>query len=149
MILRTVALCACLVSAADVAQAQVRVVSDDPPPSFKSVHFFNLTWDAEEAFLVEALQDLNSAIEEIGYPDAGYRLWKVSTRREGRYAYLLEGVWPDQVAYDAIHASAIWQRAVERAQPVMGQIVEQEVYDRFQAIPLVRREVAAEAGEKR
>ena len=139
MILRTVALCACLVSAADVAHAQVPAISDGPSPSFKSVHFFNLTWDAEEAFLVDALCDLNSAIEEVGYP-------KVSTRREGRYAYLLEGVWPDQAAYDAIHASAIWQHAVERAQPVMGQIVEQEVYDRFQAIPLVGGGVTTEVG---
>ena len=147
MNLRTVALCACQVSAADVAQAQVPVISDDLTPSFKSVHFFNLTWDAEEAFLVEALQELNIAIEEVGYPDAGYRLWRVSTHREGRYAYLLEGIWPDQATYDAIHASAIWLRAVERAQPVMGQIVEQEVYDRFHSIPLVGREAATGVGE--
>ncbi len=148
MTLRTVALCVCLVGAADVAHTQVPVNSNDPTPSLKTVHFFNLTWDAEETFLVEALQLLNSAIEEAGYPDAGYRLWKVSTWREGRYAYLMEGIWPDQATYDTIHASSAWLAAQERVQPVMGQIVEQEVYDRFRAIPLVGREVPKEVGEE-
>ncbi len=34
-----------------------------------------------------------------------------------------------RATYDAIHASSAWLAAPERVQPVMGQIVEQEVYD--------------------
>ncbi len=105
-------------------------------PALKSHHLLNLPDGITEADVVAALSDANSAVAEAGYPEAGYRLWKVTGERDGRYSYLWEGNWPSQAAYDSIHNHAAVVAAGERNQSVFAALSERQVYNRYVEIPL-------------
>ena len=92
-------------------QPQQRTLDEGPP--LKSVHLLNLSSEIIESQYVSALSELNKAISDLGYPDSGYRLWKVQGDSDTEYIYLMEGNWPSQAAYDKIHESEIYLNAVE------------------------------------
>ena len=100
-------------------------------PALKSHHLLNLPAGITEVEFAAVLSDLNSAIAEAGFPEAGYRLWKVTGEQVGDYAYLWEGNWPSQAAYDSIHNHAAYVAAGERIPAAYSALQEAEVYNRY------------------
>lgn len=59
-----------------------------------------LGYDLEE--LKQMYKVVNEAIDEIGYPDAGYELW-INQDDDADIRFINIGYWPDQEVYDIIH----------------------------------------------
>lgn len=107
-----------------------------PEPALKSHHLLNLPASVTEADLAAALGAFNGAVAEAGYPHAGYRLWKVTGEQAGDYAYLWEGNWPNQEAYDVIHSHPAFEAAVEQWESFFEPVMEAQVYNRYVEISL-------------
>jgi len=111
-------------------------MANPTPTNLKSVNLFNMSPNATEAELVEALTFLNAGVEETGYPNAGYGLWKVSGPQNPDTPpigseYMLVGNWPDQAVYDEIHAAEAYVAASEAGADVFGRIGPSMSYSRF------------------
>lgn len=132
--------CLCLTPSVANAQDPVLALSSHPGTQLKSVHLFSLTWDVEEALIINALQELNEAVAEVGYPEYGYRLWEVSADHEGDYTHLLEGTWPNQEIYDEIHRAEVFQRTATRVAPLLESLILGRLYNRYTEISLGRSE---------
>ncbi len=133
MSIRVAIVCACLLSTAAFIFGSAP--SPLAAPALKSHHLFNFPEGETEAEMAEALQEINRAIADLGHPNAGYRLWKVTGEQAGEYSYLWEGVWPDQATYDVIHESESWEKAFEGFRPLFERVVSNQVYNRFIEIP--------------
>jgi hypothetical protein len=131
-------LCLCLLPSVAMAQASTQALSSDPGSQLKSVHLFSLTFDVEEALLINALQSLNEAVAEVGYPEFGYRLWEVSIGDDGTFTHLLEGTWPNQETYDEIHRAEVFRQTAARLAPLMESLVVGREYIRYSEIQLGR-----------
>lgn len=134
MFSRNSILAGCLIGAVAFATGFATARAAEEGPAIKSVHLLNLPSDVSEADLAESLGKLNSGVAEAGYPEAGYSLWKVTGEQAGEYAYLWEGDWPSQEAYDAIHESESWQAATEATTEVYEALRPQHVYNRYTEI---------------
>lgn len=123
----SVALCATLAST---------VLAQEAPPkeAFKAVHLVTLKSAADVASLQAALDDLNAAVAEAGYPDVRYRLYKVVGKQAGDYSHLWESSWPGGAVYDKVHKSAEWQAAAKK-HPEMAALMKSEVYNRYVEVP--------------
>ena len=75
--------------------------------TLQSISFFKDTVGYDPHVLLEAFAKMNDAIEEIGYPDAGYKVWVIQDDNSD-FRFMIEGFWPDQAAYDIIHDSQIY-----------------------------------------
>ena len=60
--------------------------------------------------LLDALTKTNEAIDEIGNPDTGYKLWIIQADTSD-IRFMFEGFWPDQQAYDIIHNHQLYHDA--------------------------------------
>ena len=79
--------------------------SDEPAKienTLQSVSYFNDTVGLDPQVLLKTFTLLNEAIDEIGYPDAGYELW-VNQSETSDVRFMVEGLWPDQETYNIIH----------------------------------------------
>ena len=94
----------------------------------KSLHLFKLPEGVTEKKLNDFLKEMNQAISEEGYPDAGYHLYKIPEENAGNYQYFLEGVWPDSAAYDKIHNSERWKKMAEKGKDMIDKIQADELY---------------------
>ncbi len=90
-------------------------VSDSEEPAkientLQSVSYFQDTVGIDPAVLLKGFTAMNEAIDEIGYPDAGYKLWmRESDPSDVRF--MIEGLWPDQAAYELIHDHQLFNDA--------------------------------------
>jgi len=84
-----------------------------------------------ESQLASVLADINAAITEIGYPDAGYTLFKVQSDTTAEYQYLWEGNWPSQATYDVIHENETYTAAFEAHQSVFDALADAHLYRRY------------------
>ena len=132
MLRRMVLVPACLAVLLVVGVAATQSAS----PALKSHHLFNLPDGTTESDILTAFREVNSAVAEAGYPDAGYRLWKVTGEQAGEYTYIWEGSWPNQEAYRNIHDHPAWLAAIGSNEAVLGVIAEVQVYNRFLEVPL-------------
>ena len=71
--------------------------------TLKSVSLWQDSLKVDPAKLLVSLEQVNKAIDSIGYPDAGYRLWLVQSDTVADYRFLINGYWPNQEVYDEIH----------------------------------------------
>ena len=78
--------------------------------TIQSVTYFKDTTGIDPLELKAALNSMNEAIDEIGYPDAGYKLW-TNQSEESEIRFMVEGFWPDQEAYDIIHEHQLYKDA--------------------------------------
>ncbi len=78
--------------------------------TLQSVSYFKDTVGYDPQLLLEAFTKTNAAIDEIGYPDAGYKLWIIQADTAD-IRFMVEGFWPDQEAYDIIHNHQLYQDA--------------------------------------
>jgi len=70
--------------------------------TLQSVTYFQDTIGLDPQVLLKSFTLMNEAIDEIGYPDAGYKLWLIQ-EDTADIRFMVEGFWPDQAAYDIIH----------------------------------------------
>jgi hypothetical protein len=67
--------------------------------------------DATAAFA--GLKRVNLAIDSIGYPDAGYKMWEVVGEDSTGFKFMVEGYWPDKETYDLIHDHELYKEATD------------------------------------
>ncbi len=123
--------CAALSLACSAPAEQVQDAPADPGPALKSLHLLNLPAEVSESQLASALEHINSAIAEVGYPGAGYTLFKVQSDTTAEYQYLWEGNWPSQAAYDVIHQNEAYTAAFEMHQALFDALAQAHVYHRY------------------
>jgi hypothetical protein len=75
--------------------------------TLQSVSYFKDTVRYDPHALLEAFTKMNAAIDEIGYPDAGYQLWVIQADTSD-VRFMVEGFWPDQATYDIIHKHKLY-----------------------------------------
>jgi quinol monooxygenase YgiN len=124
------------VAAAALAAPGPRALVARPALALKSHHLLNLPPSVTEADFVAVLRGMNAAVAAAEYPNAGYRLWKVTGKQAGGHAYLLEGDWPSQAAYDSIHTHPAYRAAAERARSTIQAAQRDQVYNRYIEVPL-------------
>jgi len=71
--------------------------------TLKSVSFWQDSLQVDPAKLLASIEQVNKAIDSIGYPDAGYQLWLVQSDTVADYRFQINGYWPNQEVYDEIH----------------------------------------------
>lgn len=108
------------------------IYNGDTPsvPKDKSVHLFDLPADVAEADWAAALTEINGVIAELGYPGAGYYLYKTENADAKDYRYYFEGVWPSAEAYTKIHEAPAYVAASDK----FG-----AMYDKIKAVQIYRR----------
>jgi hypothetical protein len=79
--------------------------------TLKSVSFYSDSAGIEPQEMFLSLERINKAIDSIGYPDAGYKLWLVQSDTNKAYRFMIEGYWPNQAIYDTIHNHELYKRA--------------------------------------
>jgi hypothetical protein len=99
-----------------------------------SFHLIDSTLNVSEVELVKVLNDVNNVIAELGYPGAGYYLWKVQKDTIMQYRYMINGYWPDKAAYDSIHHSEAYKSAWDKHSEFLEPMRPQSVYRRYDLI---------------
>jgi hypothetical protein len=79
--------------------------------TLQSVSLWNDSLMVDPGELLASLERINEAIDSIGYPDAGYKLWLVKSDSALDFRFMIEGFWPDQDIYDKIHDHALYKQA--------------------------------------
>lgn len=100
------------------------------PAGSKSIHLFDLPTDVTEAEWAAALKDMNAVIAGMGYPNAGYHLYKTEAEDTDKYRYYFEGVWPSAEAYTKIHEDPAFIAASEKSGALYDKIKKVEIYRR-------------------
>ncbi len=65
----------------------------------------------EPSDLLSMVKRLNKAIDLIGYPDSGYKLWLIQGDSIMDFRFMIEGSWPNQAIYDTIHNNKLYLNA--------------------------------------
>ncbi|HUS85922.1 MAG TPA: hypothetical protein VMW76_01685 [Bacteroidales bacterium] len=80
--------------------------------TLQSVSYFQDTVGLDPSVMLKAFTLMNEAIDEIGYPDAGYKLWLIQ-EDTADIRFMVEGFWPDQETYDIIHDHQLFNDAMK------------------------------------
>ena len=100
--------------------------------TLQSVSYLQDTVGIDPAALLKLFSSMNEVIDEIGYPDAGYKLWmRQSDNSDVRF--MVEGLWPDQAAYDLIHNHQLFKDARTASSTAMDGLVFAKYY-RFEKV---------------
>ncbi|HMO40476.1 MAG TPA: DUF4440 domain-containing protein [Saprospiraceae bacterium] len=113
------------------------IYNGDTPPApaaTRSIHLLDMPAGVTEAELSAALKDMNSVIAELGYPGAGYYMYKTESADAKNYRYYFEGVWPSAEAYAKIHEDPTWKAAAEKFDPLYDKIKAVEIYRRMNLV---------------
>ena len=116
----------------------VRVAAQDPVPTgaFRAVHLVNLS-PQQVAVLQAWMTDINAVIDKAGHKDIRYRLYKVTGKQAGPYAYMWESVWPSGEVYRKIHELPAW-KAVADKHSNLNAVLKDEIYNRYVEVPASR-----------
>ena len=104
------------------------------PVADRSIHLFDMPEGLTEAELATALAEMNSVIAGLGYPNAGYYLYKSQDDEIPDHRFYFEGVWPDADAYQKIHADPTFLAAGEKLRPLYDKIKAVEIYRRMSRV---------------
>lgn len=104
------------------------------PAATRSIHLFDLPEGVTEAAWSAALAEINDAIAKLGYPGAGYYMYKTQSADIKDYRYYFEGIWPSEEAYKKIHESTAWKTATEKFNPLYDKIRVVEIYRRMNRV---------------
>ena len=80
--------------------------------TLQSVSYYKDTIGYETQRLLDAFNIFNEAIDSIGYPDAGYKLWLIQ-EDSSEIRFMVEGLWPNQEVYEEIHNHQLYKDARE------------------------------------
>lgn len=100
--------------------------------TLKSVSLFTDTLGVDSKQLLADFEKVNKAIAEIGYPNAGYRIWEVKNN-DADFRYLIEGYWPDMETYQKIHDHELYKKAISVESASFGAL-KQTWYYRFDKV---------------
>jgi hypothetical protein len=81
-----------------------------------SVSFYSDSTMDDPSALLQSFEKVNKAIDSIGYPDAGYKLWRIQSDTSKNIDYMIEGLWPDQEIYNSIHMNELYTSAMKDLQ---------------------------------
>ena len=81
--------------------------------TLKSVSLFQDSIGVDPIQIYADFQKVNIAIDSIGYPDAGYKLWEVISDDKLDFRFMVEGYWPDKKTYDLIHDHELYKKATK------------------------------------
>lgn len=98
------------------------------PITYKSVHLLKVADEASVAILEEPLKEINAVINELGYPDCGYVIYKVQSESETEYTHVFEGKWLSEDNYNAIHEHPKYKALIEKYEATFNDIFEGQVY---------------------
>lgn len=98
--------------------------------TLQSVSYFKDTVGYETQRLLDAFNIFNVAIDSIGYPDAGYKLWLIQ-EDSSEIRFMVEGFWPNQEVYDEIHNHQLYKDAQEQNNEFNWDGLENIEYHRF------------------
>lgn len=104
------------------------------PAATKSIHLFDLPTDVTEAEWLASLNEMNTIVAGIGYPGAGYYMYKTENDADKNYRYYFEGVWPSAEAYTKIHEDPTWIAASEKSGAMYDKIKTMEIYRRMNRV---------------
>jgi len=79
--------------------------------TLKSVSLFQDSLGIDPSKLFTDFERVNVAIDSIGYPDAGYKIWEVVSDDSLSFRFMVEGFWPDQKTYEIIHNHELYKKA--------------------------------------
>jgi uncharacterized protein (TIGR02246 family) len=105
------------------------------PAAEKSIHLFDMPTDLAEAELSGALAEMNKVIAGLGYPGAGYYMYKTSDAEITEHQHYFEGIWPSAEAYTKIHQDPAYVAASEKLGPLYDKIRTKEIYRRVSLVP--------------
>lgn len=107
---------------------QIELKDNRNVPGYKSLHLFELPEGVTEKQISDHLKEMNQALSEEGYHNAGYHLYKLPGQNTENYQYFLEGVWPDAATYDKAHNSEKWKQTAEKGREMIEKIRAKELY---------------------
>lgn len=80
--------------------------------TLKSVSLLHDSIRIEPSEMLSFFELINKAIDTIGYPDAGYKLWLIQSDSPKDFRFMVEGYWPNQAIYDTIHKNELYINAM-------------------------------------
>lgn len=95
-----------------------------------SVSFYSDSTGNDPADIVKSFEKVNKAIDSIGYPDAGYKIWHVQSDTTKNIRFMIQGSWPDQEVYNTIHENELYMNAIKELQSSASNL-KQVFYNRF------------------
>jgi len=113
------------------------IYNNDTPPqpsAERSIHLFDFPEGVTEASWKTALDEVNSVIADLGYPGAGYYMYKDQSNETKNYKYYFEGVWPSKEVYTQIHENPTYIAASEKFRPLYDKINAVEIYRKMSKI---------------
>ena len=88
------------------------VSQDEINNTLKSVSLWQDSIGINPTELLADFEKVNIAIDSIGYPNAGYKIWEVTSEDSLGFRFMIEGLWPDQKTYDLIHNHELYKKVV-------------------------------------
>lgn len=105
-----------------------------PVFQINSMTFIDSLGTSTEAGLLKVIQEVNTVISDsLGYPGAGYTLWKIQKDTIAHLRYLIQGSWPDSLAYRAIHDDPRFEAAWGKHESVTDPL-KFHMYRRYQML---------------
>lgn len=101
--------------------------------TLKSISFWSDSIKIEPSTLLLSFERINKAIDSLGYPDAGYKLWLIQGDTIRNFRFMVEGFWPNQAIYDTIHKSELY-RNVMKAEEQIFEGLNMVTYNRFMIV---------------
>ncbi len=101
--------------------------------TLKSVSLWQDSIGINPTELFAGLDKVNFAIDSIGYPDAGYKVWQVISEDSLGFRFMIEGFWPDQQTYDLIHNHELYKKTFENEKAIWS-VLKNTWYHRFRRI---------------
>ena len=102
--------------------------------TLKSVSLWQDSLGINPTELFVEFEKLNIAIDSIGYPDAGYKIWEVIVEDSLGFRFMVEGFWPDQKTYDFIHNHELYKKAHDNRNATWWSGLKNTWYFRFKSI---------------
>lgn len=99
----------------------------------KTVSLFLDTIPSDADELMESAERINAAIDSIGYPDAGYKIWMVKSQDSLDFKFMVEGYWPSDEVYDIIHQHKLYKQTMQQEEAVW-QGLQRNWYYRFERV---------------
>ncbi|WP_082063508.1 nuclear transport factor 2 family protein [Draconibacterium sediminis] len=93
-----------------------------------SLHLLKVPEDKSIDTLLDALNNLNQAIAEMGFWDCGYTVMKVVPDSNDEFNYFIKGNWINQEIYDAIHDSEAWKTITDNFPEEASSLMDDQIY---------------------
>ena len=99
-----------------------------------SLHLYDSTLNVSEVELAKVIDEVNNVIAELGYPGAGYLLWKVQNDSIMQYRFMILSSWPHKAAYDSIHKNEAYDSVLEKYTEFFESMTPQSIYRRYDLV---------------